>query len=128
KAYEVDTVLWFQPPKHARETALRLGDLGIRLIGIAHEQVPAIPCRYEIRRDRGIGGLLAEWRLRNKFDSITIAQWDEHRAPVVEEALHSALEELGIRASIATFSRQRSETFLRTLAKARTDGIVFASA
>src|SRR5205085_7201260 len=38
---EVDTVLWFQPSKEARETALRLKDHGIRVIGIAHEHVPS---------------------------------------------------------------------------------------
>src|SRR3954452_6402273 len=46
KAYEVDTVVWLQPPREAQETALRLSDLGIRLIGVAHEDLATIPCRY----------------------------------------------------------------------------------
>src|SRR5256714_6135885 len=60
KAYEIDTVLWLQPPKEAQKTALRLADLGIRLIAIAHEEGPVLPCRYEGQRERGIRALLTD--------------------------------------------------------------------
>jgi hypothetical protein len=128
KAYEVDTVLWFQPPKEARETAVRLADLGIRLIGIAHEQLTPISCRYHVRRERAIGSLLAEWKSRNAINHITVAQWQDHRAPVLDDALHSAADEVGLKTSIAAFQGQRSETFLRSLQKAKTGAIIFSSA
>src|ERR1041385_8699500 len=95
KTYEVDTVIWFQPTKEARETALLLGDGGIRLIGIAHEQIPTIPCRYQVRRERAIGTLLREWKARHGIDHVTVAQWPEQRAPVLDDALRSALDDLG---------------------------------
>lgn len=128
KAYEVDTVLWFQPPKEARETAVRLADLGIRLIGVAHEQAPVIPCRYHVRRDRAIATLLEDWKSRQSVDHVTVAQWREHRSPALEDALDSTLDEIGLRASLVPFRGQRSEVFLRSLQKVKTGGIVFSSA
>jgi DNA-binding LacI/PurR family transcriptional regulator len=126
KAYEVDTVLWFQPPKEARETVVRLSDLGIRLIGISHEHVPIIPCRYDVRRGRAIEELLANWRAQG-IDRITIAQWKEKSTPVLEESLSSALEELDIRSSSANFNGQSSRSFLQSLEKLKTGGLVFSS-
>jgi DNA-binding transcriptional regulator YhcF (GntR family) len=96
RTYEVDTVLWFQPSKEARETALRLKDQGIRIIGISHEQVPSISCRYHIRRDQGINALLTGWKLEGGIVHVTVAQWPEQRAPLSEEALASSLDELGL--------------------------------
>src|SRR5437588_963706 len=127
KAYEVDTVLWFQPPKEARETALRLADLGIRLIGVAHEQYPVIPCRYEVRRDRAIEGLLANWREQG-IDPITIVQWKEKNAPIVDESLNTALDELGIKWSSVILRGQSSQSFVRSLGKLKTAGLIFPSA
>src|SRR5256885_8116382 len=71
---EVDTILWFQPSKEARETVAQLKDHGIRVIGIAHEHVPSISCRYHIRRDQGINALLTRWKLEGGIAHVTIAQ------------------------------------------------------
>jgi hypothetical protein len=128
KTYEVDTVIWFQPTKEARETALLLGDGGIRLIGIAHEQIPTISCRYQVRRERAIGTLLAEWKARHGIDHVTVAQWPEQRAPLLEDALRSTLDDIGLAVSIANFRGQRSETFLRSLRNGKGGAIVFSSA
>jgi hypothetical protein len=128
KAYEIDTVLWFQPPREAKETAARLADLGIRLIGIAHEQTPVIPCRYQVGRDSAIKALLAEWKTGCGIDQVTLVQSHEARASALEETLHSALDELGIKSTVAVFEGKRSEPFLRSLQKLKTGGIIFASA
>jgi hypothetical protein len=127
KAYEIDTVLWFQPPKEARETAARLADVGIRLIGIAHEYIPVIACRYEVQRDRAIEELLADWKAHG-INEITVAQWKENRAADVDESVRAALEELNIGSSFAIFNGQSSESFLRSLQELTTGGIVFSSA
>src|SRR5438477_2307913 len=95
KAYEIDTVLWFQPPKEARETALRLADLGIRLIGIAHEEVPVIPCRYQVRREAGIRALVTEWKTSNGIDHVTLVRSPERGMTTLEESLYGVLDELG---------------------------------
>jgi hypothetical protein len=128
EAYEVDAVLWFQPPKEATGTAPRLRDLGIPVLGVAHEQVPGIPCRYEVRRDRAIAALLTNWKSQNGIHHVTVAQWQEYRASSLEDALYSALEDVGLKTSIANFQGQRCESFLRSLYKAKTDAIIFSSA
>jgi hypothetical protein len=127
KAYEIDTVLWFQPPPEAKETALRLSDLGIRLIGVAHGQLPVIPCRYEVRRESAIRTLLTDWKRSDATRQVTLVQWKDHRSPTVEQTLHAILDELEIKWSVVTFGNQRSEAFIRTLQKARTEGIIFSS-
>ncbi|MEY2497473.1 MAG: hypothetical protein QOD12_1029 [Verrucomicrobiota bacterium] len=127
KAYEIDTVVWFQPTREAKETALRLSDLGIRLIGVAHHQFPAIPCRYDVRRDAGIRALLEEWKTRHAVDRIILIQADKQRTPAVEETLKGILGELGIKSSVASYHGRRSEAFLGKLQKAKTDGIIFSS-
>jgi hypothetical protein len=127
RAYEVDTVLWFQPPKEARETAARLADSGIRLIGVAHEQYPIIPCRYEVRRDRAIEELVANWKGEG-IDSITIVQWKQRNAPVVDESLATALDELSINWSSVVLRDQSSQSFVRSLQKLKTGGLIFSSA
>ena len=125
---EVDTILWFQPSKEARETAAQLKDHGIRIIGIAHEHVPSISCRYHIRRDQGINALLTRWKLEGGIAHVTIAQWPERRASLSEEALHASLDELGLARSIATFHGQRSEAFVRSLKRVKSGAIIFSSA
>jgi DNA-binding transcriptional regulator YhcF (GntR family) len=127
KAYEIDTALWFEPPSEAKETALRLSDLGIRLVGVAQDQLPAIPCRYQVRREGAVRALLAEWKTRNHTARVTLAQWKDDRSSGLEEMLKSALDEFEITWSVASFDGQRSEVFLRALQKAKTDGIIFSS-
>ena len=127
KAYEVDTVLWFQPPKEARETAARLTDLGIRLIGIAHESVSPIPCRYDVQRGRAIEGLMRAWKAHG-IDQIAVAQWKEKSTSILEESLTSVLAELDIKWSPAIFDGQSSRSFLHFLQELKTGGLVFPSA
>ncbi len=128
KAYEIDTVLWFQPPTEAKETAARLGDLGIRLIGIAHEYTPVIPCRYQVHRDNAIKALLAQWKAPGGINHVTLVRSHDARVSALEERLRSALDDLGIKSTVAVFEGKRSEPFLRSLQKLKTGGIIFASA
>jgi hypothetical protein len=128
KTYEVDTVVWFQPPKEAKETALRLADLGIRLLGVANDHFPAIPCRYQVRRDAATKVLLLDWKTRNAVERVTLVQSKDQRPATAEADLQTLLEELGIKWSIADYAGRRSEVFLRSLQKAKTGGIVFSSA
>jgi len=127
KAYEVDTVIWFQPPKEAKETALRLNDMGIRLLGVANDNFPSIPCRYQVRRDAATKALLTEWKARNAVEGVTLVQSTEQRSAMTEETLQTLLDELEIKRTVANYGGQRSEAFLRTLQKAKTGGIIFPS-
>jgi hypothetical protein len=128
KAYEIDTVLWFQPPRDARDAAARLADLGLRLVGIAHEQSPPIPCRYEIRRDNAIRTLLTQWKERHAIEELTLVRLKDHRLTPLEETLENTLDELGIESSTVWFQDQPSASFLNSLRKTDTPAIVFSSA
>jgi DNA-binding LacI/PurR family transcriptional regulator len=125
--YEVDTVVWFQPPKEARETALRLTDKGIRLLGVSHDQFPSIPCRYAVRKESAIRVLLADWKAENAVNRVTLVQSTDRRSVAVEETLQALMEEMEIRWSVTNFREQRTEAFLRRLQKSKTDGIIFSS-
>jgi hypothetical protein len=127
KTYEVDTVIWFQPPKEAKETALRLSDMGIRLVGVANDSFPNIPCRYQVRRDAATRVLLADWKADNAVERVTLVRSTDQRSTAVEETLQTLLEELEIEWSIADLGGQRTEGFLRSLQKAKTGGIIFPS-
>jgi DNA-binding transcriptional regulator YhcF (GntR family) len=127
KTYEVDTVIWFQPPREAAKTSPWLSDLGIRLIGVAHEEFPSIPCRYHVRRGRGIADLLAQWKERCGIDHVTLAQPEERRSSTLEESLHNTLNDLGLKWSVAIFDGKRSEDFVRALQNTTRGGIIFSS-
>jgi hypothetical protein len=126
KAYEVDTVIWFQPGKEATVTALHLADMGIRLLGVANDTYCHIPCRYQVSRESAIRTLLENWKAQ-KPDRITVVESKEQRAAVLDETLHGILDELEIPWSVATYQKQRSEAFVRDLQRKKTGGIIFSS-
>jgi hypothetical protein len=61
---KVDSVLWYVPDRCARETALLLKDSGVRVIGVADGGLPALPCRFEVSREKAIGEILRDWKVR----------------------------------------------------------------
>jgi hypothetical protein len=126
KAYEVDTVIWFQPGKESAITALHLADMGIRLLGVANDSFCQIPCRYQVRRDGAIRALLASWKTEQP-GRVTVVESKEQRAAAIDETLHGILDELGIPWSVATYQSQRSEAFLRELQRKKTSGVIFSS-
>ena len=126
KAYEVDTVIWFQPGKEARETAPYLSDMAIRLLGVANDSFCPMPCRYQVRRDAAIRALLADWK-SHQSAPVTLVQPKDQRAAAIDETLHAALTELEIPWTVATYHQQRSEAFLRELQRKKTGGIIFSS-
>jgi DNA-binding transcriptional ArsR family regulator len=128
KAYQVDTVIWFQPAAFARQLTEQLGDLGIRVIGVAHETVPSIPCRYAVLRDKAIRRLVLEWKERHAITEITAVRWKHRRTSTVEEALVGAVDELDVKTNFVELQDQPSYQFLASLQKTKTRGIVFASA
>jgi DNA-binding transcriptional regulator YhcF (GntR family) len=128
KTYEVDTVLWFQPTREARDTATYLSDRGIRLIGVAHDQLPPIPCRYHVRREAASRKLLEEWKTRHGIGRVTLVKPANQRSTAIEETLDAILDDLAMRSTVAGYRGERSEAFLRALQKTKTGGIIFSSA
>ncbi len=126
KAYEVDTVIWFQPGKDARTTALHLADLGIRLLGVANGASSSIPCRYQVRRESAIRSLLTQWK-QQTANRVVIVEAKDQRSSAMGETVRTILDDLEIEWSVATYGTQRSESFLRELQRKKTDGIIFPS-
>jgi hypothetical protein len=127
KSYEVDTVIWLHPGRTARETLLRLSDMGIRVIVISQVGTPSMPCRYYVWKERAIESLLKDWKDRNSIRKITVVDSKDYRSPVTEEVLRVILQNLGIGAVARTFHDEDSSAFLRELRRAETGGIIFPS-
>ena len=127
KAYEVDTVIWFQPGKEVTTTALHLADMGIRLLGVANDTYCHVPCRYQVNREPALRSLLASWKTQRRAESVTIVQAKDHRPAAIDDALHGILDELEMKWTVAAYQNQRSEAFLRDLQRKKTGGIIFSS-
>jgi hypothetical protein len=126
KAYEVDTVIWFQPGKEVTTTALHLADMGIRLLGVANDTYCHVPCRYQVNREPALRTLLERWKTQHA-ESVIIVQAKEHRPSAIDDVLHAILDELDMKWSVASYQNQRSEAFLRDLQRKKTGGIIFSS-
>ena len=125
KAHEVDTVIWLQPGRTAKETLLRLSDMGIRVIVISEVGTPGIPSRYFVWKEHAIEALLKDWKNRNLVSEITIVNSRGYRSAVTEEIVRVILQSLGIKTVIRTFQDENSSVFLRDLCHTKTEGIIF---
>jgi hypothetical protein len=127
KAYQVDTVLWFQAGRYALKSLLRLSDLGVRVVAISQIGAPAIPSRYYVWREKAVEKLLREWRDRYSARKITVVESRNHRSAVTEELLRLMLPALEFVAVTRTLENQNTDSFLHDLCRLKTDGIVFPS-
>jgi len=127
KAFEVDTVIWLSPGRSARESLLRLSDMGVRVVAISHVGTPTMPSRYYIWKESAVESLLRNWKDRNSVRKITVIDSKDYRSPVTEEILRLALTNLGIESVTRTFKDEASHAFLRDLRGLNTDGIIFPS-
>jgi hypothetical protein len=127
KCYQVDTVVWFSPPRASRESLMRLTDVGIRVITISQGERLPVPARYQVRRDDAIRKLLGHWRSAYKVAEVTVVQSSSFRCPSTEDALAGAADEIGIQCSCISFTGEPIEEFLSRLQQIRTGGILFPS-
>lgn len=125
--YQIDTVLWFLPPKGTRETVQRLSDLGIRVLGISEGQESVIRCRYEIHRETAIRDLLSEWKSRHSVNTITLAESRQFRHPSNDATLQRVCDDLGVSVQIVHLLNQTAEVFIHELRRSKSDAIVFPS-
>jgi len=128
KNHDVDTVIWLHPGRTAKETLLRLSDLGIRVILLSQIGTPSMPSRYYIWKERAIETLLRDWKDRRAVGKVTVVDSKDYRSPVTEEVLRVILQNLRIEATIRTFQGEESSAFLRDLCGINTDGIIFPAA
>jgi Bacterial regulatory proteins, gntR family len=123
KHCKVDTVLWYRPDQCARETARLLQDSGVHVIGVADGGLPALPCRFEISREKAVGEILRNWNASGAIRKVSIIH-AVRRSAVEEERLTALLEGAGLEYNFVDADRTHCDTLLRSLADERESGII----
>jgi hypothetical protein len=124
--YDFDIVLWHQPERAAKETAPRLKDRGVQVIGVSDRWFPSIHCRYEVRRDSAIVSILRDWHANDAITSVVVVRGVETSA-AKEELLKTLLEEEGLLAEFKGAGDQPLADFLNSLSGDKHRGIIFPS-
>jgi hypothetical protein len=128
KGFEVDTVLWFQPGPSTKESWLRLGDMGIRVVVISQIGTPSMPSRYYVWKERAMETLLRHWYARESVRKIIVINSKDYRSPVTEEVFRLVVDRVGIEPIIRTFTEGSPAAFLRQVGRTKAHGIIFPSA
>lgn len=123
KHCNVDTVLWYQPDRCARETAGLLHDNGVRFVGVADGIISTLPCRFEISREKAISKILWAWKSREKIKKVSIV-YAGRRSTVEEEQLEELLESMGLGYNLVEAGRANCEMLLDSLADKPENGII----
>jgi DNA-binding transcriptional regulator YhcF (GntR family) len=124
KKYKVDTILWYLPNVAAREIALRLNDVGIRVLGVSDGSLSDIVCCYEVHREAAITAILRDWQSSSGIKSVTIVRGI--RSAAYEERLEAILEKENLAREVVSLS-QRVDRFLDSLGEDQKRGILFLS-
>lgn len=124
--HDFDTVLWYQPDTTVREIVARLKDAGIQIVGIADVGLPAIRCRYEIRRESAIKTLLHDWHTRSGIKTIGVVRGSGAFAEK-EQMLEALIVEEGLTCEFLDAISRRPETFLDESCKRKDTGLIFPS-
>lgn len=113
---KVDSVLWYRPDHCARETARLLQDSGVRAIGVADGGLPALPCHFEIARDRAVSEILNDWRNCGLIKKVCVVN-AARRSPVDEEKLKGLLENARFQYNLIDPGRAHCDQLLHSLAE-----------
>jgi hypothetical protein len=127
KHCKVDTVLWYRPDQCARETARLLQDSGVRVIGVADGGLPAMPCRFEISREKAVGEILRNWKTSGAIRKVSVVH-AVRRSAVEEERLEALLESAALDYDFVEAGGAHCETLLQSLAAEPDRGIVLLGA
>jgi hypothetical protein len=124
---KVDTVLWYRPDQCARETARLLQDSGVRVMGVADGGLPALPCRFEISREKAVGEILRDWKKSDAIRKVRVVH-AVRRSAVEEERLEALLESARLDYDFVDAGRAHYETLFHGLAAERESGIILLGA
>lgn len=127
KADQVDTVIWFSPPRASRDSLARLIDRGIRVIAVSQGERLSVSPRYQIRREDAIRKLLQHWRYTCGIAELTVVESTRFRSVSTETALTDVAEEIGVQCSTVSFKNEPIDEFVRQLQQVRSGGILFSS-
>lgn len=117
KEERVDTVIGLLPERTARETALRLRDLGVRFIGLNIGGISDAFCRYEVRRRQAILAILNRWRTDEELWATKIVLAGHETAGEMERIARicQVIAKEGFDCAIATVPEGRISRFLKSL-------------
>lgn len=122
-SYGSDIIIWLSPSRIAKESLLRLTDMGIRVITVNQFQTPGRPSRYQLWRERGMEALLREWKEGGAIRKVVVVRSKAYRSPVTEEVLLLVLEALGIEFEIRAFKEEVGRC-LQSLCRDKGQGII----
>jgi hypothetical protein len=125
KTLGVDTVIWLHPGRTAKQTFLRLADLGVQTIGISAIGTPSFPLRYHVWRENAIETLLRDLTKQGDPRPLTILESPAFRSPVTEDIVRLMCLNAQLSTAINRYSGEDIRNFLKALSQARTKAIIF---
>lgn len=102
--YDVDTAVWLLPESPARQTILRLQDVGIRVLGVSDGGLPSTTCKYEIDRNEAIATILRDWRERLHTQEISIVSDATRRSAADEQRVKHIIDEAKMSSNFVAMS------------------------
>jgi DNA-binding MarR family transcriptional regulator len=123
KHCKVDSVLWYRPDQCARETARLLHDSGVGVIGVADGGLPALPCRFEISRQKAVAEILGDWKTRGTINRVSVIH-TARRSAVEEERLEALLETTRLDYDFVDAERGHCDALLHALEEKEQGGII----
>jgi hypothetical protein len=121
-----DCVLWYLPDAGARQTAMRLRDHGVRIIGISDGGLPSIPCRYEVRRESALRVIMRDW-VTSGIELVRIVQANGTGATDAERT-QELLAEMPLRVEHTVINGEAVERFLRGAIEKPKSGVILLAA
>jgi hypothetical protein len=124
--HDFDTVLWYQPDTISREIIAKLSDAGIPVVGVADGRLPAIRCRYEIRREPAIKTILHDWNTRGAIKTVGVVRGTGPSA-ATEQTLETLIEEESLACDFLDARSKRPEAFLDQNCQRKHTGLILSS-
>jgi hypothetical protein len=126
KQGNVETVLWYLPDVHAKETILRLSDMGIRVIGVCDRGWSAIPCQYRIYKEIAIRTILQEWQC-HEVKSIKVLRTG-NKCVLGEARLERLLHESSIPYETVRLTSESVQTILHSVCLDHSGALILPAA
>lgn len=127
RKYEIDTIIWFQPGRLAKQAVLRLNDLGLRIVGVSHGGRPSLPCHYQVRRETAIRNILRSWRAEAGLKSVIVVSGQARDTLVDQVRFEEILSEEEFKSEFQSASSESISKVLKSLSQKDNVGIVFLS-
>ncbi len=124
--HNFDTVVWYRPDTSVRDMIAQLKDAGVQIVGVSDGALPAIPCRYEVRRETAIKAILRDWRSQSGIESAVIVR-GPRSSSAKEEMLEALIEEEHLTCAFESVGHEELRAFLESLGRTKNRGIIFTS-